>query len=171
MLGENLIKEINKQINEEMYSAYLYLSMSTYFEAKNLKGFANWMRVQYQEEMFHAEKFMTYLYDRGAKVILEKIEKPENAWKDEKEVFNAVLKHEKHVTDRINLLMSIAKQENDYASEVLLHWFIQEQVEEESNAEDIINKLNIMGNSGHGLFMLNNELATRVFTPPQTTAN
>lgn len=166
MLSEKLTKQINHQINEEMFSAYLYLSMSTFFENKGLSGFANWMRVQYQEEMFHATKFMNYLYDRGAKVKLEAIEKPENTWSSIQAIFEATLKHEQHITSKINELMSMARDENDFASQAFLQWYVEEQVEEESTADDLLNKIQIVGEKGQGLYMMDKDLATRVFNPP-----
>ncbi len=166
MLSNKLVEAINNQINEEMFSAYLYLSMSTYFEDKGLSGFANWMNVQAKEEMFHATKFMNYLYDRGAKVELQAIGKPDNNWDSYKAIFEATLKHEQHITSKINELMTLAKEENDYASQALLQWYVEEQVEEESTADDLLNKISILGEKGQGIFMMDKDLSGRTFTPP-----
>ena len=166
MINTRLEDVINNQINAELYSAYLYLSMSAYFESINLPGFANWMKVQFEEEQFHGLKFLNYLVSRGGRVKLEAIEKPQIEWNNPLEVFEHTLEHEKHVTALLNNIAEVSEIEKDRATRNLMVWFIDEQVEEEGNAEKIINELKMIGGEGHGLLMLDREFATRVFTPP-----
>jgi len=165
MLSKKMNDAINDQINAEMYSAYLYLSMAAHFDSVNLKGFANWMRVQAKEEDFHAMKFFDYVLSRQGKVVLKAIDAPPLKWKSPLAAFEAAYTHELKVTSLINKLASLAQRENDYATGVLLQWYINEQVEEESNADGVVQQLKLIGDSS-GLFMLDRELATRVFTPP-----
>jgi ferritin len=166
MINTRLEDVINNQINAELYSAYLYLSMSAYFESINLPGFANWMKIQFVEEQFHGLKFLNYVVSRGGRVKLEAIEKPQIEWNNPLEVFEHTLEHEKHVTALLNNIAEVAEIEKDRATRNLMVWFIDEQVEEEGNAEKIINELKMIGGEGHGLLMLDREFATRVFTPP-----
>lgn len=166
MINPRLEEAINKQINAELYSAYLYLSMAAYFEDANLPGFANWMRIQFEEEQFHGMRFLDYLVERGGRVKLEAIEKPAFEWKNVLEVFEETLEHEKHVTALINNIADIAEEEKDRATRNLLIWFIDEQVEEEGAAEKIINELKMIGGEGHGMLMLDREFAARTFVPP-----
>lgn len=166
MINQKLEKAINEQINAELYSAYLYLSMSAYLESLNLPGFATWMRVQFEEEQFHAMRFFTYLNDRGGRVVLEAIEKPQFEWQNVIEVFEKTLEHEIEVTELLNNIADIAETERDRPTKNLMIWFIDEQVEEESTAEKIINELKLINGEGHGMLMLDRELGTRVFTPP-----
>ncbi len=161
MIDKQIEDAINKQINEEMFSAYLYLSMSAYFEDEGLKGFANWMYVQYQEEVEHAMKFYNYLLDRGGRIKLYTINEPQQSWNSPLEAFEATLQHEKHITQCINDLVDLAEQKKDRATFNLLQWFIDEQVEEEANDEEIISQLKMVGDSGHGLIMLDRELSKR----------
>lgn len=171
MLKKSIEKAFNEQINAETYSAYLYWSMSAWCEANNLPGFANWMRIQAQEEMTHALKFYTHILERGGQVKLTAIEGPETEWKDIEAVFAATLKHENYVTERINALVDLAIKEKDHASNQYLQWFVNEQVEEEKNAEQILGQLKIMGKQpGAALYMLDKEMAARVFTPPAAPA-
>lgn len=144
MLSEKVITAINEQINHELFSAYLYLSMSAYFEASSLPGFAKWTRMQAQEETEHALKFFDYIADRGGRIELQAIDKPQKEWGSALEAFKAVLEHEQKVTSLINKLYATAVVEKDYATEVLLHWFISEQVEEEKNATAIVDQLQMM---------------------------
>jgi len=160
---------INKQINAEMYSAYLYFSMSSYFAKEGMDGFANWMQVQAQEEMVHAMKFYNYVFERGGVVELEAIGKPPLDYKSSLDVFEKVLLHEKHVTSLINDLYELALEEKDYASQSMLKWFIDEQVEEEDSAGKIIDKLKLAGDKGPGVFMFDKEMAGRVFNPPTSS--
>jgi ferritin len=169
MIKKTIEKAINQQINAEMYSAYLYMSMSAHFRSINLAGAANWMRVQAQEEMVHATKFYDYLLERGGKVTLTAIEGPETEWKSPLAVFEAGYKHEQKVTSLINALVDLAIKESDHATNAMLQWFVTEQVEEEANADAIIQKLRLTKGEGGGLFMIDQELATRVFVPPAAT--
>ncbi|MDN5353034.1 MAG: ferritin [Clostridiales bacterium] len=168
MISAKLEQAINKQINAELYSAYLYLSMSAYYESIDLPGFANWMKVQFEEEQFHALKFFTYLADRGGRIKLEAIDKPVFEWKDSLDVFKETLTHEQHVTSLLNALADVADEEKDRPTQNLLKWFLDEQVEEEASAEKIIKQLKMIDGKGQGLLMLDRELATRVFVPPTT---
>ena len=170
MLNKKVHDAINSQINEELFSAYLYLSMAAHFESINLKGFANWMRVQVQEENFHAMKFFDYVLSRQGKVTLKAIEGPETTWKSPLAIFEAAYAHEQKITGLINKLASIAQQENDFATGVLLQWFVSEQVEEESNVDGVIQQLKLIDKDTSGLFLLDRELATRVFVPPTVAA-
>ena len=166
MLNKKVEKVINEQIVKEYYSAYLYLSMAAYFEDKNLSGFANWMKVQFEEEQFHAMKFFNYVVERGGRVTLEAFENPKVKWNSIIEVFEDTLKHEELVTESINNLMKVAIEENDYASVSFLNWYVDEQVEEEANVSNILGTLKLINGEGNGLLMLDKELLTRVFTPP-----
>jgi ferritin len=166
MLKARLNEAYNKQINAEFYSAFLYLSMSAYFEDKNLPGFANWMRIQFEEEQFHALKFYNYVNERGGRVALDTIEKPITEWNNMIHVFEETLKHEEHVTSLVNDLMALAIEEKDYASSSFLQWFIDEQVEEESNVNAILEQLKLINGEGHAVLMMDRELATRTFVPP-----
>jgi ferritin len=166
MISKKMENAINLQINEELFSSYLYLSMSTYFENMSLSGFANWMRIQAQEEQFHAMKFFDYVHERGGKAELLAIDKPANDWESILVVFEETLKHEEHITSKINELVSIAIGENDYASQNFLQWYVDEQVEEESTASDILEQIRFLGENKHGLLMLDREFKTRVYTPP-----
>ena len=166
MIKQRVNDAINAQINAELYSAYLYLSMAAYFEDQNLPGFANWMRVQFEEEQFHGLRFYSFINERGGRVILDAIDKPETNWESIIAVFDNVLAHEEHVTNLINNLMSIAIEERDYATSNFLQWFVDEQVEEEANVNAILNQLKRVNGEGQAILMLDRELATRVFTPP-----
>jgi len=166
MIDERMRTEINRQINAELYSAYLYLSMATYFEDQGLPGFANWMYVQNEEETFHGMKFLHYLVERGGRVDLLAIDEPPREWASPLAVFEHVYEHEQHVTSLINNLVNVAEEIKDRATFNELQWFIAEQVEEEANAEALVNKLRLTKDAPAALFMIDNELATRVFTPP-----
>ena len=154
---------LNKQINAEFWSAYLYLSMSAYFQSKSLPGFANWMRVQYQEEMSHALKIFDYINSRGGSVQLEPIAKVQTEWKNVVDAFKDTYKHECEVTDMIHNCYEVAVKEKDHATANMLQWFIDEQVEEEENAQAILDQLELIGESGHGIFYLDKEMAARTF--------
>jgi ferritin len=159
-------KALNAQLNAEFYSAYLYLSMAAYFESANLAGLANWMRIQFQEEQFHGTRFFDFILERGGKVTLAAIDQPEKDWDGPVAVFAATLAHEQKVTGLINDLMYLARDERDNASEIFLQWFVKEQVEEESTADTILGKLKFAEGSPQALLMIDQELDTRVFTPP-----
>jgi len=164
-----MTEALNKQINREIYSAYLYLSMSADSTFKGLKGFANWFMVQYQEEMAHAMKFYDYVNDQGGHVRLMAVEQPPMEFGSPLETFEKTLEHEKFVTKCINDLVNLAIDQKDHATKIFLQWFITEQIEEEANDNDIIAKLKLVGKEGNGLFMIDKELATRVFVPPATS--
>ena len=166
MLSERMMKALNKQLNAELYSAYLYLSMAAYFESKNLKGFTNWMRAQAQEELAHAMKFFDYINEKGGRVYLEAIEKPPTEWKSPLDVFEATYEHEVKVTSMINDLVNMAMEEKDHATYNMLQWFVAEQVEEEASADEIRQQLRMIKEDGRGIMMLDRELKQRVFTPP-----
>lgn len=155
--------ELNKQINAEIWSAYLYLSMSAWFEDKNLAGFANWMKVQYQEETTHAMKIFDYVNERGGRVLLQPIAAVDTKWEDETDVFETTLKHEQKVTSLINNLVNIAIEEKDHATNNMLQWFVEEQVEEEASADEILQQLKMLKGNPHGILMLDRELKQRTF--------
>lgn len=165
-MNEKIREAFNKQINAELYSSYLYLSMSAYFETINLPGLAQWMRCQSQEEIVHAMKFYNFVNERGGKVVLTAIDGPPTTWESPQNVFEEAYKHEQKVTGMINDLVDLAIQEKDHASNNFLQWFVGEQVEEEDSADKVVQSLKLAGNQGGGLFMIDRELATRVFTPP-----
>lgn len=161
MIDKQLEQAFNQQINAELYSSYLYLAMAAYFESENLSGCANWMKMQANEEQEHAMKFFEQINERGGRVELEAIDKPATDWESPLQAFQQALEHEKKVTGMINELMGKAKSINDHAAEVFLNWFVSEQVEEEANADDICQKLEMIGDSGNGLIMLDQALAKR----------
>ncbi|WP_028577085.1 ferritin [Desulfomicrobium escambiense] len=166
MLSPKMEKALNDQINAEMFSAYLYLAMVAYFQDKNLSGFANWMTVQNQEESFHAMKFFRYVAERGGRVTLGAIDKPQFEWESPLAAMEAAQQHEAYITGRINDLMNLAIKEKDHASANFLNWFVAEQVEEEDSVNEVVQKLRMVGSNGGGLFMMDRDMATRVFTPP-----
>ena len=166
MINDKMQTALNKQINAELYSAYLYISMSAQFQAMNLKGFANWMRVQSLEEFTHADKFYNFLIDRGGRAILNSIEGPPTKWASPLAIFQDAYKHEQKVAGLINALVNLAIKEKDHAAHSFLQWFVNEQVEEEANADSIAQQLKLIGKNGQGLLMLDRELAQRVFVPP-----
>ncbi len=166
MFTEKLNKAFNEQINAELYSEYLYLSMKAYFADKNLQGFVNWMDVQVQEEHAHAMGMFDYVIERGGKVELLQIDKPRIDWESPLEVFEHVLEHEQYVTSRINALMDVAEEEKDRAALSFLDWYLKEQVEEESNVGGVLATLKLIGKDTQALFMLDKELAARTFVAP-----
>lgn len=153
--------ELSKQVNAELYSAYLYLSMSTYFGSENLSGFASWMKKQALEEAQHADKIMDFIQERGGRVRLAAIEGPKTEWKGPLDAFSDAYMHEQKVTGMINKLVSLSRSEEDYATEQFLSWFVKEQVEEEASADSIVQKLKLIGENKGGLFMLDRELFMR----------
>lgn len=161
MLSKKLENAINKQINAELWSAYLYLSMSSHFTHEGLSGVANWFTLQFHEEQEHAMKFMEYMAARGSKVELQPIEKVDTSWSTLKEAFEETLAHEKVVTGLINDLVTLAREEKDYATENMLQWFISEQVEEEESVQEILDALELIGDKGHAIYMFDKELAKR----------
>lgn len=162
---------LNKQVNAEFWSAFMYLSMASWFESKGLKGFANWMRVQFQEETAHALKIHNYIITRGGEAKLEKLDAVPVEWKNIMEVFEETYKHECKVTDMIHKCYNVAADERDHASTNMLQWFIDEQVEEEQNVTAIIDQLKLIGDNGQAIYLLDKELATRVFVDPTQPAN
>ena len=164
MIKKSVEDALNHQINRELYSAYLYASMSAYFETQNLKGFALWMQFQAREESMHAQKFYTYLIDRGGRAIMRAIEAPPSEWKSPLNVFEEAYKHEQHVTQLINNLADLAIAEKDHATNSMLQWFINEQVEEEAHADEMVQNLKMVGSNSQGLFLLDREAGQR--TPP-----
>ena len=163
MINERMQKEINDQINAEFWSAYLYLSMSAWFTQNNLPGFANWMYVQYQEEISHGMKMFRYIHERGGEVKLKPIAKVDTNWKSCAAVFNDTLNHERKVTALINGLMDTAHEIKDYATINFLNWYIDEQVEEEAHAEELLNTVKMIEKDHAAMYTLDKELATRVF--------
>jgi ferritin len=161
MIGKAMQDAINEQINKELFSSYLYLSMAAYFEDRNLPGFAHWMRAQEGEEREHAMKFYDFLLERGGKVALKAIEAPKTDWKNALELFEEVAAHEAKVTASINALYELALKEKDYPAQVMLHWFITEQVEEEQNAAGIVANLKLIEEHGTAVLMLDHRLGKR----------
>lgn len=161
MIPKTVLDALRAQIQKEFSSAYYYLSMSAHFTGVNLPGFAHWMRQQYQEETAHAMKIYDYIHERGGRVILEAIEKPPAEFKTPLDVLSKVLEHEKSVTASITALYELALKEKDYPTQIMLEWFIREQVEEERSAEDVINMLKMIGDAPAGLVMLDRQLAAR----------
>jgi ferritin len=166
MLSKKMEKAINQQINAEMYSSYLYLSMATYFESISLGGFSNWMRQQAQEELFHGMKMFDFVCERGGRVTLKTIDQPPAKWASPLDVMKNVLSHEQKVTGLINDLVDLALDERDHATNIFLQWFVSEQVEEEDTAGGLVDKLKLIGKDANGLFMLDTELGQRNFTLP-----
>jgi len=166
MISKKMEKALNGQINAELYSAYLYLSMEAYFRSLNLNGFANWMRVQTQEEIFHVTKMYNFIDERGGRITLKAIEGPPTEWDSPLAVFEAAYAHEQKVSGLINDLVNLAIEEKDHATNTFLQWFVNEQVEEESSADDVVQQLKMMKDAPGGMFMLDRELGQRVFTPP-----
>jgi ferritin len=170
MLSSNLYKAINEQINAELWSAYLYLSMSMDCQAKGYNGIANWFYVQFQEEQAHARIFMNYLNSRDAKVELLPIVEVRTSWDSVLDMFKQTLEHEKKVTGLINNIAAIANEDRDYASINRITWFIDEQVEEEESAREMICAFEAVEGNKYGMYMLDKELAARVYTVPSPLA-
>lgn len=166
MITKRMEDALNEQIKNEMYSSYLYLAMAAWFNDKNLNGFSHWMRMQTKEEDLHAMKFYDYILDQGGHVDLRAIEGPPMEFESVAGVFETTLEHERKVTSMIHNLVAIAREEKDVATEIFLQWFVTEQVEEESTADDILQQVKLVKESGSGLLMIDRQLATRVFTPP-----
>jgi ferritin len=160
-LTKNMLQTLNAQIKEELFSSYIYLSMATYFEANNLPGFAHWMRVQSNEELEHAMKFYEYIQDRGSRVTLQALDQPPVDFNSATDAMEQTLAHEQYITKKIHDLYAQAVGEKDYASQIMLQWFVDEQVEEEKNATEILAVLKMTGDKGQGLIMLDRQLARR----------
>lgn len=161
MLTDKMQKALNGQMNAELYSSYLYLSMNAYFKSVNLDGFATWMYYQAQEELEHALKFYDFICQRGGRVQLAQIEAPPSEWSSPLAVFEDTLAHEQKVTGLINDLVEIANEERDHASQIFLQWFVSEQVEEEDSVGGVLEQLKLMGEAKGGLFMMDREMAKR----------
>lgn len=166
MISKKLEKAINEQINKELYSEYLYISMQAWFANQNLDGMATWMDAQGKEERFHAMKFFNYLIERGGKVALKPIDGPQVDFDNPLKAFTQAYKHEQLVTKSINDLMDLAIKENDHAAKSFMQWFVDEQVEEEASVDKIVAQLKMVGDNGHGIMMIDRELGQRVYTPP-----
>jgi len=166
MLQKKMTKALNGQINKEMFSAYLYMSMSAYSNDLGLKGFANWFMVQYHEEMFHAMKLYEYVQRQGETVTLAAIAAPATKFASTLDMFEKTLAHEQFITKSINELMDLAITQKDHATQIFLEWYVTEQVEEEDNDNDIIAQLKLIGDNPHALLMLDRELTGRVANVP-----
>lgn len=165
-INKNVEKILNEQINAEFWSAYFYLSMSNYFNANGMPGFANWMKVQFEEETFHAMKMLDYVNERGGRVILEPIAEVACEWNGVVNIYEETLAHEEKVTSLINGCMNVAIEEKDHATVNFLQWFVDEQVEEEAGVSEILDQLKMFKGEGHGLYMMDKEFKTRTFVAP-----
>jgi len=166
MISQKMQDALNGQVKAEFYSAYLYLSMASYFESIDLPGAANWMRVQFQEEQAHALKFVDYIIERDGRAVLEAFDNPQSEWDSVLDAFQGAYAHEQKVTALINGLVDMARAESDHAAEIFLQWFVNEQVEEEASVKAIIQQLKMIDGSGNGMFLVDRELTARIFTPP-----
>ena len=161
MVNEKMVRLLNKQLNQELYSSYLYLQMSAFFDGEKLNGFAAWMRIQSEEEYKHAMKLYDYILQVNEKVVLQKIDAPNNKWTTPADVFQDTYKHEKQVTTFIDEIVDTALTDKDFATFNFLQWFINEQVEEEATALMILDKIKVLGDNKTGLFFLDREMAGR----------
>lgn len=166
MISKKINEVLNGQVNAELYSSYLYLSMSSWFSEKSLSGFAGWMRAQAQEELFHSIKILDYILERGGNVQLETIEKPKGSWSSPLEIIQETADHEAKVTGLINDLVDVALKERDHAANIFLQWFVAEQVEEEASVGEVVEKMKMIGDDSAGMFAMDLEMGKRVFTPP-----
>ena len=170
MINEKVQEAINAQINAEFWSAYLYLSMAMHFEAEGRSGVANWFKIQFQVEQAHAQIFINYLNQRGGRVTLKAIDEVPTTWESPLAAFKATHEHEQKVTSLINNLYTLAEAEHDYATRDRLNWFVSEQVEEEDNCRQLIDKFTLIGNDGMGQYMLDQELGARTYAVPSPLA-
>lgn len=164
MISERMVNAINKQINMELYSGYIYLSIAQYFESEGLPGMASWNKAQTMEEFIHVRRFMDFINERGGRVKLDAIAAPQFDWDSPLDAFETIYSHECRVTGLINKLMDVALEEHDHAASIFLQWFVSEQVEEEATTKAVVDRLRLIeksGGAGGGLFMLDNELANR----------
>jgi len=168
MISEKMQEALNEQVNKEFYSAYLYLAMSAYCNTVGLPGFANWMRMQFEEESLHVTKMYDYILDQGGQVHLKQIDEPPKEYGSALDVFQQTLEHEQYVTGLIHQLMDLAVEEKDYATQTFLQWYVTEQVEEEANVNDILAPLRMVGDDKGGLMMIDQQLAKRL--PPAPLA-
>jgi len=171
MLKPNMQEALNAQLNAELYSSYLYLSMSAYLDSQSLAGMANWMRIQAQEELIHVMKFFDFIAERDGRVLLTQVDAPKTEWTSPLDVFQDALGHEQKVTGLINDLVDLSLGERDHAANTFLQWFVTEQVEEEATAKTIVDKLKLIGDNPVALYMLDGELGQRTLpSPTETTA-
>ncbi len=161
MISEKVLKALNEQVGKEIFSSYLYLSMASYFDSIDLLGFGKWMKVQAREELGHAMKIYEFIYERGGRVELPAIEKPQSNWESPLKAFEAAYHHERFITDSIYKIYSLANEEKDYATQEFLNWFVKEQIEEETQTELIFKKLQKLQDSPVALYMLDKEVGTR----------
>ena len=168
MISKKMEEALNQQLNRELFSSYLYLSMATYLETNNYVGMAQWMRLQAEEEHEHSMKFFTFIQKIGGRVILGQIDKPQSDWASPQKAFEDALAHEEFITNHINELTDLAISERDHSTKTFLQWYVDEQVEEEAAANEIVQKFNLIGESKSGLYMLDRELGTRILTPDPT---
>ena len=161
MISKSVQEALNEQIKNELYSAYLYLAMAAHFESSNLPGFAHWMKIQAAEEVKHSMKFFEYINERGGKVTLKAIDQPPTNYKTPLDIFKSAYEHEQKVTAMIHKLYELSLKENDYPSQVMLQWFVKEQVEEEKTAGDIVEQLKMAGDSSAALLMADRQFAAR----------
>lgn len=166
MLDKQMEDALNDQMMFEIFSANIYLSMATWFDEKNLEGCSNWMRVQYEEEMFHAMKFYSHINERGGRVIIKGIDAPPTEWESPAAAFENALEHERIVTGRINDIVELASNTKDFATLNFIQWYVDEQVEEEASVDGILQKLKLIEDAPGALFMIDRELGQRVYTPP-----
>lgn len=171
MIDKEINDALNKQIQEELNSAYIYLAMVAYFEDLNLPGFSSWMKNQSNEEVGHAMRLFNFVNERGGRVVLQSIPEPPTNWGSPLEAFRDAYNHEVHISGCINKLLELARKKNDYATEVHLHWFVDEQVEEEDTTSLVVNKLGVIGDSGPGLLMLDAELGRRQGDIPPSSSS
>jgi ferritin len=164
MISEKIQDALNNQLNKEMFSSYLYLSMAAYFEKMNLSGMSNWMRLQSIEEHEHAMKFYDFIIKVGGAVKLRAIDEPQSEWESAQKVFDDALHHEQYISSSINKLTDLAIAESDHATKTFLHWFVEEQVEEEATVQQIVDNFKLLGNDKSGLFLMDRELGARTLT-------
>jgi ferritin len=170
MLSKKIEQTLNDQLNFEIFSANIYMSMAAYFDSLNLKGFANWMKIQYQEEILHMTKFYDFINERGGRVVISAMESPPTKWDSPLAAFEHALSHERIVSGRIDDMMTLATDQKDHASVNFLQWFVGEQVEEESSVDAVVQQLKLIGDAPGAMFMLDRELGARIFTPPAAEA-
>ena len=168
MIDGKVCAALNEQLRSELYSGYLYAAMYSYFESRNLKGFANWMGIQVQEELAHARKLIEYILERGGQPEFRSIDAPPSEWKSPLDVYEAAYEHERSVTQSINDLVDIAMAARDHATATMLQWYVTEQVEEEATFDQIVQQLGLAGDNGAALLMIDRELAGRAYMPPGT---
>lgn len=171
MISEKMQEALNEQVNKEFYSAYMYLAMSAYCDTMGLPGFSRWMRMQYEEESLHVTKMFDYILDQGGQIHLKVIDEPPKEYGTPLDVFETTLKHEQYVTSLIHKLMGLAIEERDYATQTFLQWYITEQVEEESNVNDVLAPLRMVGEDKGGLMMIDQQLAQRIAPTALPTGN